>query len=60
MSRDPKSLMEMQVGNKMNVSERAGRENAGRSSSGLPSGYADRSMTPGLKYVLTMNGYTVL
>ena len=60
MARDRKSLPEMQVQNKMSVSERAGGENGHRSLSGLRSGYADRSVVPALKYVLTTNGYIVL
>ncbi|MFP3898955.1 MAG: hypothetical protein ACLFVD_06550 [Dehalococcoidia bacterium] len=60
MPRDRKSLPEMEVGNKTNVSERADGDNGHRSSSGPRSGYADRSVAPGLKYVLTMNGYIVL
>ena len=60
MFRDRNRVREMQVGEKMNASERATEENGHRFSSGPGPGYSDRSVAPGLKYVLTMNGYVVL
>jgi hypothetical protein len=45
---------------KMNVCDRANRENEPRSSAGPFSWYFAQRALPELKYVLTNNGYTVL